>query len=54
MARPSAIPHQLHAQDIPVGLTMPDTTDRTSSADVSVTAVAPTTVATARLRDSPI
>ena len=38
----------------PVGLTVPDTTDNTSSAEVSVTAVAPTTVDTARLRASPI
>ncbi len=39
---------------LPLGWTVPDTTDRTSKADVSVTAVAPTTVATARLRDRPI
>ena len=53
-ARPMRDPAQLHAQRIPVGLTVPETTDRTSSAEVSVTAVAPTTVETARLRDSPI
>ena len=39
---------------LPLGWTVPDTTDRTSKAEVSVTAVAPTTVATARLRDWPI
>jgi hypothetical protein len=53
MARPTAIPTSCTPR-LPVGLTTPDTTDRTSSAEVSVTAVAPTTVATARLRDNPI
>ena len=38
----------------PVGFTIPEITARTSSAEVSVTAVAPTTVATPRLRERPI
>ncbi len=47
-------PQELHGRAMPLGLTVPETTDSTSSAEVSVTAVAPTTVATARLRASPI
>ena len=52
-ARPTAIPRSCRPS-APPGLTVPETTDNTSSAEVSVTAVAPTTVATARLRASPI